>query len=710
MESNATVSIDVDKTVGPPISRYLTGKFCEHLGSNIYNGMDAQILRNHRFAAHPFGTPHNRPDGGPTFSGDPTEIRGVISRLAARWAVPSEKTDELITDYEAGLAFPWIAVGERKTVTVSPDVGINRSRAQRVEIGGGGAGIGQYVYLPLHRTRRYRLEVFARATEPVKLTVTLSHAAGRGAASCGLGPIGTQWAVYRGEIEVAGDENFPYLLSLTADAQANFVVSRVSLLPDDHVAGADPDVIRLLADSKLPLLRWPGGNFVSDYHWQDGVGPLDARPTCANPAWGSVEPNSFGTDEFMAFCKAVGCEPMICLNAGTGTPQEAAGWVEYCNGGTDTPFGALRAENGHPEPYAVRLWEIGNELSGRWQNNWTTPAGYADRYRRFWDAITRADPTITTLANGAQTAQGPEWNRTIAAELAERPSHLTDHPLVGAEVGPDTDPLEIYRDFTVFPLTFEIRFAKMLDVLRKNGVGEPRIAITELQLFAHLRQSDDPLGADSNAGLAAQRRPRLSRETLVSPPTMAEAVYETLYYHMAVRLAPAIEIITHSATVNHGGGLRKEREFVYANPCYYGRALFQRMTGATPVATQVECRRIVPPLVLSDLRSLEHPQDAPLVDALAAVDREQNVLLISLVSRATDVPVEVTIDLGGASSHGAAAAGATVREVSAKQPWDANSISAPDAIGLNERTIEVTDGILVVVKPFSVVQVQLPLG
>ncbi len=180
------------------------------------------------------------------------------------------------------------------------------------------------------------------------------------------------------------------------------MIGRLELLPADHVGGADPDVIRLLKASRLPILRWPGGNFVSGYHWEEGVGPIDARPTVPNYAWGAVETHRFGTDEFLAYCRVVGCEPMICINGGDGTPEEAARWVEYCNGAPSTPMGRLRTKHGYREPYGVRHWELGNELWGRWQYHWTTAAGYVDRYRRFAEAMRTADPSIELYACGAR--------------------------------------------------------------------------------------------------------------------------------------------------------------------------------------------------------------------------------------------------------------------------------------------------------------------
>ena len=115
-----------------------------------------------------------------------------------------------------------------------------------------------------------------------------------------------------------------------------------------------------MTDVRLPMLRFPVGNFVSGYHWRDGIGPVDQRPILPNPAWPIIEWNDVGTDEWLQLCNLVGCEPLICVNAGDGTPQEAADWVAYCNSGTETPMGALRAANGRVQPYNVRRWEIGN--------------------------------------------------------------------------------------------------------------------------------------------------------------------------------------------------------------------------------------------------------------------------------------------------------------------------------------------------------------
>ena len=125
------------------------------------------------------------------------------------------------------------------------------------------------------------------------------------------------------------------------------------------------DVIDAMRELRAPVMRWPGGNFVSDYHWHEAVGP--DRHASYNKAWRVPEPNSFGTDEFIAWCREVGCEPYICTNGGNGTPEEMSNWVEYCNGTYETRYADMRRTNGNDAPFGVHYWGIGNESYGDWQ-------------------------------------------------------------------------------------------------------------------------------------------------------------------------------------------------------------------------------------------------------------------------------------------------------------------------------------------------------
>ena len=160
-------------------------------------------------------------------------------------------------------------------------------------------------------------------------------------------------------------------------------VDQISLFPDDNIDGLDPDVVRLAKEWNIPLLRF-SGNYSSGYHWRDGVGPREARPTVRNVAWGGVDSHAFGTDEFLELCRRLGAVPQIGANAGTGTPEEAAAWVQYCNAKHER----------------VPIWELGNELYGGWQIGHTDAPGYAARFVAFRDAVLKADPHIQIIANG----------------------------------------------------------------------------------------------------------------------------------------------------------------------------------------------------------------------------------------------------------------------------------------------------------------------
>ncbi len=204
-------------------------------------------------------------------------------------------------------------------------------------------------------------------------------------------------------------------------------------------------------NSPGPLFRWPGGNFVETYHWENGIGPREDRKGHPNKFWGKYIPygffrnkhgipgpyvhNQFGTDEFNILCKKINAEPYININYGTGTVEEAANWVEYCNGPADTPYGALRAKTS-PEPYKVKYWGIANEIWGRYIPGYEKhPAGYARRYLKFARAMKQKDPEIKLVASGIDpawkdlliTKHAAKWNSTLLKEIEGYVDYLSIH-------------------------------------------------------------------------------------------------------------------------------------------------------------------------------------------------------------------------------------------------------------------------------------------
>ena len=689
--TEATLRVLAGQRASYRIPRYITGKFAEHLGQNIYNGMFAQILHNPTLAAFPIATGEMDPDGVAVFQSDPDKIKQSLRQYASRAGWPGVELTNLVSAYEDGLAAFWTREGPRGDVVVSPDTGEYGGRAQRVEVKSAGQGIAQWTYLPLFRTRKYDFEIMARSPNVTELSVCLTPEGGNPAVSVPISGLTREWRKLSGTLEldssVAADSVVRF--SLTARQPGQFVVQHIFLQPSDNIHGADPDIIRLLRDAHLPLLRWPGGNFVSSYHWRDGVGPVEERPTKPNYAWGAIEPNLFGTDEFIEFCRAVGCDPMICVNGGDGTPAEAAQWVEYCNGPVSSPMGKLRAANGHPQPYGVKIWEVGNELWGHWQCHWTTPAGYLDRYQRFAPAMLKADSSISLRACGAPVFWAQEWNDTLIDGAAAQLRCLTDHPLIGGGVSRATDPLDVYRDFMATPEILENKWAMTRELMLKAGVKDPHLAVTELQLFAHLDDGDGDV--------------KLTTRNLPSQPTITEAVYDTLVYHAGIRLGSFVELITHSAVVNHGAGLRKEHERVYANPAYYAQAGFAAFAEATPVAVDLTSSMRQAPRVISDLK--EHVTEASYstVDALAAIATNGD-LLISLVNRDTG-PIPLSVEVDGFHPSGA------VEEwtLGADVPWAANTLNHPEAIKPSTSAAAIQNGKLELeLEPFGIVRLRIP--
>ena len=179
------------------------------------------------------------------------------------------------------------------------------------------------------------------------------------------------------------------------------------------------DTLELLKRLKIPMIRYPGGNFASGYHWEDGIGPRSERPSRHDVAWQAEETNQVGTDEFLALCEQLDAEPYLVVNDGSGTPEEAAAWVAYCNLPVDTEQGRRRASNGHPQPYNVKYWGIGNEVWGPWQIGTTSATEYVNRLKRFSQAMKAVDPSIKIVAVGnnplSDDPQEPAalWNKEV---------------------------------------------------------------------------------------------------------------------------------------------------------------------------------------------------------------------------------------------------------------------------------------------------------
>ncbi|MGE0685137.1 MAG: alpha-N-arabinofuranosidase [Dehalococcoidia bacterium] len=203
--------------------------------------------------------------------------------------------------------------------------------------------------------------------------------------------------------------------------------------PGHQTADADGmrgDVARLVRELNVPLVRYPGGNFVSAYNWEDGIGPREERPTRLDLAWHTSESNAVGIHEFIAWCRTVGTEPMLAINLGSRGLDEARNFVEYVNGPAGSYWGDLRGKNGQPEPFGVRYWCLGNEVDGPWQIGHKT----ADEYGRLANETAKAlrafDSSLQLVVCGSSHSYMPtfpEWERTVLEHTYDVVDHISLH-------------------------------------------------------------------------------------------------------------------------------------------------------------------------------------------------------------------------------------------------------------------------------------------
>jgi alpha-N-arabinofuranosidase len=516
---------------------------------------------------------------------------------------------------------------------------------QELTIGSGGASLETSLYLPLHRTGDYKLTLKAQADQPTAARVAVLTEQGRRLGEISV-PIGVAASESEHSIRLDRAGHAPgdaSVLRLEFDQAATVSLTRILLFPADHVQGWEPEVVRFLREARLPMLRFPGGNFVSGYHWEDGVGPLDGRPALPNPAWAEVEWNHVGTDDWLRLCKLVGAEPFICVNAGNGSSEEARRWVEYCNGSTSTPMGRLRAANGHPEPYGVRHWEIGNELYGKWQIGHTDGPGYAERYARFVKAMRAADPNLRIVANGHSAAG---WNAALVERNGSDVRSISDHPLIGGGVPADADPIEVWHGLVAFADGYAERVRTLIAEPMRRARLEPKVAVTEMQIFTN-------------------------RPSLPNNKSIAEALWLASLLHTAFRSDGLIELITHSALLNHGGGLGKNRSIVFADPAWWTTHLYSSQSGAIPVAVRLDS-----PTFSTTGKYITRRDNVAYLDAAALLDPEKATLAAFLINRHTTEAFSISLALHGAE------AGATARRslLAADSILTRNTWDSPDTV------------------------------
>ena len=363
-----------------PISPLLYGMFLEHIGPIINRGLWAEMLDDRKFFYPVVVT-----ESLPSRPGPPP---------ARRWTAIGPIT---AISMDSARAF---------TGAHSPRIALDPAEPRGLRQAG----------LALERGKAYVGRIVLAADDSARVTVTLAWGSGPADRQTDtIAVLSSHYVTYPLSL-AAGVDAEDAQLEIAATGHGSVRVGAVSLMPADNVGGFRREVVAALRSLHSGVYRFPGGNYVSAFDWRNAVGDRDRRPPIWDPVWRAVQPNDVGTDEFMTLCGLLGVEPYITVNAGFGDARSAADLVEYTNGSVQTRMGALRAANGHPAPYHVKYWGVGNEAWGSWQMGAMSLDQFVLKNNAFADAMRAVDPTIVLIASGAMpdamTGSGESQKRT----------------------------------------------------------------------------------------------------------------------------------------------------------------------------------------------------------------------------------------------------------------------------------------------------------
>ena len=419
------------------------------------------------------------------------------------------------------------------------------------------------------------------------------------------------------------------------------------------------DVLKAVKDLHPSIIRWPGGNFSSGYHWLDGVGPREKRPKRFDMAWGAEEPNTFGTDEFLEWCRLLDAEPFIVVNAGNGTPEEAARWVEYCNLESGTYHAFLRRKYGHSEPYGVKLWGIGNELYGRWQIGFCVDgAECARRTIEFANEMRKTDPNIELVAVGCED---PEWNLEMVKNAGEYFDYLSVHIYIRGR--------KPYMELTAVSQDIERRL--------RNVYGLVQSARRKYRIRREIRLAFD----EWNVWYPEAKAPLHEQVTSIGDAVLTGAILNTLH-----RLCRAVPIGGFAQTVNVLPLIiASDDGRIALTPQYLVFKLYGANTGDFVLKTAVDTDYYL---------SSELNEPVPFIDLSATITEDGKTVYLHIVNRheteASDMEISFRKFKPRRASH-LYIAGETIE--------DRNTLDNPKNVRIQKASVKIERGKLLLDLP-----------
>ncbi len=386
------------------------------------------------------------------------------------------------------------------------------------------------------------------------------------------------------------------------------------------------DVLDHVRALNTPIVRYPGGNFVSGYRWEDGVGPLEARPRRLDLAWKSLEPNAFGTDEFVRWCRKAGTEPMMAINLGTRGVDAARSLVEYCNHPSGTQYSDWRVENGCVEPHNIKVWCLGNEMDGDWQIGHKTALEYGRLAEEAAKVMRWVDPTIELVACGSSSrtmSTFPQWEATVLEHTYAHVDYISLHTYYGNRDGNTAHFLaqSIGMDAFIEEVVATCDFIRA----KKRHKKRMMLSFDEWNVWFHSNQ------ADRQQQPWQEAPPLLEDLYTVEDALVVGCMLISLIKHCdRVRigcLAQLVNVIAPIFTATGGGIVKQTTYFPFMHASRYGRG--------TALDMKV------------DSSSYEDPvfDAVPYVEAVGVLSEDRGELTVFAVNRNLEEVVGLDVDL-----------------------------------------------------------------
>ncbi|MES5823169.1 alpha-N-arabinofuranosidase [Streptomyces sp. RG80] len=450
--------------------------------------------------------------------------------------------------------------------------------------------------------------------------------------------------------------------------------------PTADADGLRQDVLELVRELGVTTVRYPGGNFVSGYRWEDSVGPREERPARLDLAWKSTETNEFGLGEFMEFCGRTGMEPMMAVNLGTRGVEDAVRLLEYANHPGGTELSDRRIAHGGKEPYGIRMWCLGNEMDGPWQTGHKTPEEYGRLAAETARAMRQVDPGLELVACGSSSSAMPtfaSWESTVLQETYDLVDHVSLHAYY-EEIDGDRD------SFLASAVDMEHFIESVIatcDHVRARLKADKRINLSFDEWNVWYQQRPNPHHVEE-----WQQAPRLLEDVYtVTDAVVFGSLLIALLRHAdrvtAASLAQLVNVIAPIMTEPGGQAWRQTTFFPFAQASAYGRGRVLRVDVDSPTYPTARFG------------------DVPLLHATAVIDDETGEVTVFAVNRSQTDALPLDIDLRGVDAHILA----EHLVLADSDPEATNTADRPDRVVPHPATgTTVTDGALhAVLEPLS---------